>query len=98
MTEVDGEQSSSEIEEERGASLDPVLQVPILRLMSTQRIVGLPRIMADKLYVVSQDGKKNSLNLENFRFNTGDTSMQDEEGWADVMDEVLLCPWEVGFL
>lgn len=54
--------------------------------------------MADKLYVVSQDGKKNSLNLENFRFNTGDTPMQDEEGWADVMDEVLLCPWEVGFL
>jgi hypothetical protein len=96
ITEVEGAVVSEAVEDSEG-HIDDVLQVPVLHLLTTQRIIGLSRFAADKLYVVSRTGKKNVLDAESIRFQQQGASGQ-EVDWRDTTDELLLCPWEISFL
>jgi len=96
VTEVEGG-VVSEAGEDSEDHIDDILQVPVLHLLMTKRIIGLSRFAADKLYVVSRTGKKHALDAENVRFQRRGASGQDT-GWRDTTDELLLCPWEVSFL
>jgi hypothetical protein len=73
---------------------DKVMNVPRMHLTQSWRVVGLPCMLGEKVYLVSRSQEQQQFKLEDTSFLArGKVSAQD-----DATGELLYCPWEISFI
>jgi hypothetical protein len=78
------------------AKLDPVLDIPQLRMSPQWRIIGLSAATAERVYIIARTQTLRAFKIEGLRFTT-----KDFEGVDMAVDEegnLLHCPWEITFM
>jgi hypothetical protein len=79
---------------------DVVLDVPCLRLTRKWRIIGLPGLLFDRIWIVPRVGAGRGFQLkDDCCWVEGENAIESEaESVDNVESELLLCPWEITFM
>jgi hypothetical protein len=75
---------------------DAVLDIPRLQLLPSWRIIGLPAIMAKRIYIVARSRKLRAFKIDDIRIDL--ESFELSNGVVDGEGDLLHCPWEISFM
>jgi hypothetical protein len=85
--------------------IDEVIQVPQLQLQTSWRVIGLPAVTPQCLYIVRKSGRQQRFNIEDGIHNAEDfeaiaeeVSQNEANGNDDDERMLLHCPWEISFM